>query len=190
MLLGMEARAIHALILNLLTCSGAHDLYSPPVSTCFLALMTCLISCMVPLCYPTATHQNMAGLTHSVVQRDELLFKIREASGQMPKTSVSDIAGTLRKTLFRDGPCPAIVVGDGIHWRIILTDARSQTVAFIGPFGSGFLQDIIKAIRTLYDNDQPGRWQYKEWTTRLQQRGDTWNCGIWAIWIQEKWMQY
>ena len=27
----------------------------------------------------------------------------------------------------------------------------------------------------------------KEWTTRLQQRGDTWNCGIW---IQEKWMQY
>ncbi len=27
-------------------------------------------------------------------------------------------------------------------------------------------------------------------TKRLQPRGDTWNCGIWAIWIQEKWMQY
>ena len=140
--------------------------------------------------YPTATHQNMTGVTHSVVQRDELLFKIREGSGQVPKTSFSDIAGTLRKTLSRDGPCPAIVVGDGIHWRIILTDARSQTVAFIDPFGSGFLQDIVTAIKTFYDNERPGRWQYKEWTTRLQQRGDTWNCGVWAIWIQEKWMQY
>ena len=140
--------------------------------------------------YPTAAHQNMTGVTHSVVPRDELLFKIREASGQVPNTSQSDIAGTLRKTLSKNGPSPAIVVGDDIHWRIILADARSQTVAFIDPFGSGFLQDIVAAIKTFYDNEQPGRWQYKEWTTRLQQRGDTWNCGIWAIWIQEKWMQY
>ncbi len=57
--------------------------------------------------YSNAKHQNMTGVTHSVVQHDELLF--------------------------RDGPSPAIVVGDGIHWRIILTDARSQTVAFIDP---------------------------------------------------------
>jgi len=127
----------------------------------------------------------MTGVTHSVVPRDELLFKIRQASGHAPMTSLSNIAGTLKKTLSRDGPCPAIVVGDGIHWRIILTDARSQTVAFIDPFGSGFLKDIMTAIKTFYDNEQPGRWQYKEWTTRLQERGDTWNCGIWA-----KWMQY
>ena len=132
----------------------------------------------------------MTGVTHSAVPRDELLFKLREASGQVPNTSQSDIAGTLRKTLSRDGPSPAIVVGDDIHWRIILADARSQTVAFIDPFGSGFLQDIIAAIKTFYDNEQPGRWRYKVWTTRLQQRGDTWNCGIWSIWIQEKWMQY
>ena len=132
----------------------------------------------------------MTGITHSVVPRNELLFKIREASGQVPMTSQSDIAPTLRKTLSRDRPSPAIVVGDDIHWRIILTDARLQTVAFIDPFGGGFLQDIIAAINTFYNNEQPGRWRYKEWTTRLQQRGDTWNCGIWAIWIQEKWMQY
>ena len=108
----------------------------------------------------------------------------------MPDTSQSAIAGTLRKTLSRDGPSPTTVVGDDIHWRVILTDARSQTVVFIDPFGSCFLQDIIAAIKTFYDNEQPGSWQYKEWTTRLQQRGDTWNCGIWAIWIQAKWMQY
>ena len=29
MLLGMEAGALHALTLNSLICSGAHDLYSP-----------------------------------------------------------------------------------------------------------------------------------------------------------------
>ncbi len=67
-----------------------------------------------------------------------------------------DIAGTLRKPLFRDGPSPAIVVGDDIHWQIILTDARSQTVAFIDPFGSGFLQDIIAAIQNVL----------RQWTTR------------------------
>ncbi len=83
--------------------------------------------------YSNAKHQNMTGVTHSVVQHDELLFKVREASRHVPMTSLSDIAGTLRKTLSRDGPSPAIVVGDGIHWRIILTDARSQTVAFIDP---------------------------------------------------------
>ena len=76
----------------------------------------------------------------------------------MPKTSQSDIAGTLRKTLSSDGPSPAIVVGDDIHWQIILIDARSQTVAFIDPFGSGLLQDIIEAIKAFYDNEQPGRW--------------------------------
>ncbi len=123
--------------------------------------------------YPTATHQNMTGVTHSVVPRDELLFKSREASGQVPTTSQSDTAGTLRETLSRDGPSPAIVVGDDIHWQIILANARSQTVAFIDPFGSGFLQGIIAAIKAFYGNEQPGMWQYKDWTTRLQQRGDT-----------------
>lgn len=34
----------------------------------------------------------MRGVTHSVVQQDELLFKIREASGHVPMTTLSDIA--------------------------------------------------------------------------------------------------
>ena len=66
--------------------------------------------------YPSATYQDMTGVTHSMVPRNKLLFKIREASGQVPNTSQSDIAGTLRKTLSRDGPSPAVVVGDDIHW--------------------------------------------------------------------------
>ena len=99
--------------------------------------------------YPTAAHQNITGVTHSVVPREELLFKIKEASGQVPNTSQSDITGTLRKTLYRDGPSPAIVVGDNIHWRSILTDARSQTVAFIDPFGSGFLQDTHSSSQNI-----------------------------------------
>ena len=98
----------------------------------------------------------MSGVTHSVVPHDELLFKIREASGQVPQTSQSDIAGTLRKTLSSDGPSPAIIVGDDIHWRIILTDARSQNVALIDPFGSGFLQDVIAAIKHLTTMNNQG----------------------------------
>jgi len=47
-----------------------------------------------------------------------------------------------------DKHCPASVVGDGIHWRIVLTDARSQSIPFIDFIGSGFLQDMTKAIKT------------------------------------------
>ena len=121
--------------------------------------------------YPTATHKNMMGVSHSVVQY-LLLFKFREASGQVPKTSVSDIqfggqvpetsvsdiqfAGTLRQTLSREGPYPASVVSDGIHWRIVLTNARSQSIAFIDFIGSGFLQDMTKAIKPLTVMNQGG----------------------------------
>ena len=59
-----------------------------------------------------------------------------------------------------------------------------HTAAFIDPFGSGFLQDNIKTIKDFYNKNQLGVWRFTEWTRRLQTRGDTWNCGIWAIWIQ------
>ncbi len=38
----------------------------------------------------------------------------------------------------------------------MLIDARSQNIAFIDPFGSGFLQDIIKAIKDFYNKSKPG----------------------------------
>ncbi len=41
-----------------------------------------------------------------------------------------------------------------------------------------------------YTRDKSGTWTFTEWTKKIQARGDTWNCGIWAIWIQEKWLRY
>ncbi len=59
----------------------------------------------------------------------------------MDTSSMRDITAALRKTLDREGPCPA-----------------SQSAAFIDPFGNGFLQDVIKAITDFYNRNQPGIW--------------------------------
>ena len=61
---------------------------------------------------------------------------------------------------------------------------------FVDPFGTGILHSVRTSVQKFYQRDNTGTWTFTEWTKRLQPRGDTWNCGIWAIWIQKKWMQY
>ncbi len=68
----------------------------------------------------------MTGVTHPIAQHNGLLLKTGQAHGCVDTSSISDIAGTIRKTLDVDGACPAIVVGDNTHWRVMLIDARSQ----------------------------------------------------------------
>ncbi len=96
----------------------------------------------------------------------------------------------MRDALSPDGPSPAITFGDNIHWRVMLINARRKHVDFVDPFGTGFLHSVRTSVRKFYQRDNTGTWTFTEWTKRLQPRGDTWNCGIWAIWIQKKWMQY
>jgi len=48
------------------------------------------------------------------------------------------------------------------HWQVMLIDASSQHVAFIDPFGDGFLQDIIEAIKEFYNKNQPEIWHFTE----------------------------
>ena len=87
-----------------------------------------------------------------------------------------------------DGPCPAIVTGDGSHFRVLLTNALAKSVSLIDPFGHGFSQEVKASIIDLYSRDKSGRWTVTERTVKLQY--DSCNCGIWAIWMQERWMQY
>ncbi|DBA92485.1 TPA: hypothetical protein ACH3X1_002718 [Trebouxia sp. C0004] len=79
----------------------------------------------------------MTGVTvpHPVAQHNEVLLKIkiRQAHGCLDNNSMSDVAGTLRKTLDVEGPCPTIV-GHNFHWRVLLLDARPQNVGFTDPF--------------------------------------------------------
>ena len=89
-----------------------------------------------------------------------------------------------------DGPSPAIAFGDNIHWRVMLSNARKKHVDFVDPFGTGSLHSVRTGVQKFYQRDNTGTWTFTEWSKTLHPRGDTWKCGIWAIWIQEKWMQY
>ena len=88
-----------------------------------------------------------------------------------------------------------IAVGHALVLNITLINARRIHVDNIVPSGMGFLHSVkIVKVKTsnesFYKRDKTGMWASTECTKRLQPRGDTWNCGIWAIWIQEKWMQH
>ncbi len=140
--------------------------------------------------YPDAKHHNMAGVTHPVPSVQELLHKVKQAEANSPLEYSTDISQAMRDALSPDGPSPAITFGDNIHWRVMLINARRKHVDFADCFGAGFLHSVRTSVQVFYKKDNTGTWTFTEWTKRLQPRGDTWNCGLWAIWIQEKWMQY
>ena len=145
---------------------------------------------MLHMRYPNAKHHNMAGVTHPVACVQELLHKEKQANENSPLEYNTDISQALRDALSPDGPSPAITIGGNIHWRVMLINARRKHVDFVDPFGTDYLHSVRTSVQQFYQSDNTGTWTFTEWTKRLQPRGDTWNCGIWAIWIQEKWMQY
>ncbi len=120
----------------------------------------------------------------------ELLHKVKQAGGNSPLKYSTEISQAMRDALSPGSPSPAITFQDNIHWRVTLINARRKHVDLIDPFGTGFLHSVRTSIQIFYKGDKTGTWTFTEWTKRLQPRGDTWNRGIWAIWIQEKWMQY
>ncbi len=159
--------------------SGREWLSNNHISKCVLY--------MLHVRYPDAKHQNTAGVTHPV---QELLHKVKQANTNSPLEYSTDISQAMRDALSPDGPSPAITFGDNIHWRVLLINARRKHVDFVDPFGIGFLGSVRTSVQEFYQRDNTGIWMFTEWTKRLKPRGDTWNCGIWAIWIQEKWRQY
>ena len=167
-----------------------HNLYTPFSGSDIEWLSNNHISNCVPyMRYPDAKHQNMAGVTHLPCVQ-ELLRKVKQTGANSPLEYGSDISQAMRDVVSPDGPSPAITFGDNIHWRVMLINARRKHVDFVDPFGAGFLHSVRTSVQDFCKKDNIGTWTFTEWTKRLQPRGDTWNCGIWAIWIQEKWMQY
>ena len=171
-----------------------HDLYTPFSSSgCEWLSNNHILKCvlyMLHMRYANVKHHNMAGVTHPVACVQEVLHKSKEADENRPLEYSIDISQALRDALSPDGPSPAITIGDNIHWRVMLINARRKHVDFVDPFGTGFLHSVRTSVQQFHQRDNTGTWTFTEWTKRLQPRGDTWNCGIWAIWIQEKWMQY
>ena len=103
-----------------------------------------------------------------------------------------DVRKVLYETLRRDGPCPSIVVGDHVHWRLICIDARNKTILLTRLeelSSSHIVLRLYKQCWTSMSSTMQMRpEQVSTGAHRLQH--DSHNCGIWAIWLMEQWMQY
>lgn len=88
-------------------------------------------------------------------------------------------------TLSLDCQSPAIKLGDNSHRRGMIINARRKRVDLINVFGTSFLQSVRTCVQNFSKRDKTETWTFVKWTKRLHL-----DCGIWAICIQEKWMQY
>lgn len=138
--------------------------------------------------YQQSKHHNAQGPTHLIATDVQLITKVNEASNSNQLEDNVGIAQVLRDTMKTDGPCPAIMFGDNQHFRNVLINSRTKSVSLVDPMGSGFLDNVKASITNLYSKDTTGDWSITEWKVRLQH--DSYSCGVWAMWIHEKWMQY
>ncbi len=107
----------------------------------------------------------------------------------MPFVKDTDFPKVLHNTLQTSGPSPTTVVGDHQHWRLLCIDAQSNIVCYIDPMGTGFPLEIQGMMKAFYaKQDTITTWKHHVWKHKLQRDGH--NSGIWAIWLNEQWMQY
>ena len=160
--------------------SGKQLLHAEEVQKCMLYLQYTY--------YQQAKHLSQVGLTHEAGGTCQMQTNFSKAGSTAPLVSCAEISQTLRDSLQRSGPSPVIVFSDNSHFQVVLMNAVSKMVTLFDPFGNDFPKPVRDTVKTFFDRDPSGSWTYRTWTQELQT--DTWNCGIWAIWITERWMQY
>ena len=106
--------------------------------------------------YQTAKPHNLFGITHTHAPNEQFIHKLKQAGDVTQLECSTDIEQTLRDTLTTDGPCPAIVVGDGSHFRTVLINAKTKSISLIDPFREGFSTDLKTSIISLYSKDTSG----------------------------------
>ena len=116
----------------------------------------------------------------------QILFRTAGSNTQLD--SIVDTSQTLGDSLQRTGPSPVVVFSDNNHFKVILANAVSKMVTLFDPFGNGFPTSIQNTVQTFFDKDPFKTWTCRVWSQTLQT--DACNCGIWAIWVTERWMQY
>ncbi len=83
----------------------------------------------------------------------ELLHKVKQADINSPLEYSTDISQAMRDALSPSGPSPAITIGNNIHWRVMLINARRKHVDFVDPFGTGFLRSVKTSVQEVYQRD-------------------------------------
>ena len=132
-----------------------------------------------------ATHQNIWGITYAMATNTHFIHQLRLAGRNNDLKDTVDIAQLLRDTFDREGPCPAIAIGDNIHFRTVLINSKTKSISLVEPFGNNFSEYVKNSMLDFHSKDNTGDWSSTEWKIKLQH--DSYSCEIWAIWMQEKW---
>ena len=139
--------------------------------------------------YTAARHQPRFGSAHEVCSAETLTGHLNNAAKGLPFVRGTDIPKVIYETLQTNGPSPAIVIGNHVHWTVLCIHAPAKSVIYIDPTGAGFSNDVQQDVKTFYrQHDNTADWQHTQWNRTLQTHSH--NCGIWAIWIVEKWMHH
>ena len=138
--------------------------------------------------YNQTKHLSAVGLTHVAGGTSQMQTSFIKAGSITSLVSRAEISQTFRDSLQRLGPSPVVVFSDNSHFQVALMNAVSKMVTVFDPFANGFPAPVRDTVKTFFDRDPSGSWTYRTWTPKLQTV--LWNCGIWAIWVTERWMQY
>ncbi len=82
---------------------------------------------------------------------------------------------------------PYIITGNGWHWRTMLIDGYNKIVYLIDPLVVEW-PDNMQAAMTGAMQRSGTQWTTREIQHRIQQDGH--NCGIWALFLVQIWVQY
>ena len=92
------------------------------------------------------------------------------------------------------GVASNLTCSDNLHWRCVHFDPAARMVLCIAPFGNknasiSFSRDVHNALQMLVRSWAP-TWTVQSTALAMQSRTDAHSCGVWAVWINDQWMQF
>lgn len=98
--------------------------------------------------------------------------------------------------VMHEGKCHMLIFSDQVHWRVILLDGRTKVAYCAEPYGnagpvsfsSSQPQQVLQALRVML-SERAG-WKVQVTCNPWQQSNDGHSCGMWVIWICEKFMHF
>ena len=98
--------------------------------------------------------------------------------------------------VFQECMCHVTMFSDGVHWRAVLFDGRTRVAYCVDPYGnqgpvsfqSRQPQRVLIALRSLLSSK--ASWRVQVTSTAWQRSNDGHSCGMWIIWLCEKFMKF
>ena len=108
---------------------------------------------------------------------------------------ISHTSNYLMKVM-REGKCHMLIFSDQVHWRVLLLDGRSKVAYCVDPYGNqgpvSFMSSRARQVLHALQDMLGGRagWRIQVTHNPWQQSNDGHSCGMWVIWLCERFMEH